>query len=488
MTDSNRVRVALVKEATLGTTPATPRMRTLRDTGEGLNWTPGFYTSKERRADRMRAQPSKITEVNDGDLGGELSYPVALGALSAMLESAMLSSWISTPERDNDGTADSVITDIQTVANTITFTTGAAFVIGHLVLTSGFALAANNGVFKVTTGGATSLATTAAGWSAEAAPPAAARVKVVGIEGVAGDIVATSTGLTSTTMNFVTMGIVVGMWLKIGGTAAGTRYTGTAANNGWARVTVVSANAITLDNRPAGWAADTGATKTIRIFFGDILRNGTTLQGLTFERAFLGQSTPTYIVQKGMCVDTVEMSYTDGDAVMSKFSFKGMTGSESTSAISGATYAAAPTNVVMTSNAAVGEIRVGGALSTTPNWVKDLTINCNNNLRHKTASGNVGAVDIGIGSHLPTGTVNAYFGSDALLAQVMAQTASSLMVRAQLNSQAFLQTLPSLTFTNHSANAGSIDADVMQSLEWQAWYDSLTGCQQQFDRLEYFET
>ena len=36
MTDANRVRVALVKETTLGSLPSTPRMRTTRDTGEGL--------------------------------------------------------------------------------------------------------------------------------------------------------------------------------------------------------------------------------------------------------------------------------------------------------------------------------------------------------------------------------------------------------------------------------------------------------------------
>ncbi len=488
MTDSNRVRVALVKEATLGTTPASPRMRTLRDTGEGLNWTPNFYTSRERRADRMRAQPSKIQETNDGNLGGELSYPVALGALSAMLESAMLSSWTSTPERDNDGTADSVITDVAaTGGGTVTVTTGAAYVIGHLVLQSGFSVTANNGVFKVTTGGSLSYVCSAASMSAEAAPPGTARSKVVGIEGVASDIVATSTGLTSTTMNFVNMGIVVGQWHKLGGTAAGTKFA-TAANNGWARVIAVSANAITYDNRPAGWSADAGTGKTIRIFFGDIIRNGTTLQGLTFERAFQAQAVPTYIVQKGMCVDTLDITWKDRDAVMTQFTFAGMTGSESISAISGATYAAAPTNVVMTSNAAVGEIRVGGALSASPNWVKDMTFKGANNLRQKTASGYVGAVDIGMGSHMPTGTVNAYFGSDALLAQTMAGTPSSLMARAQINSQAFLVTLPSVVFTNHSANAGSVDADVMQQLEYQAFYDTLTGCQAQFDRVEYYET
>jgi len=487
MTDSNRVRVAAIKEATLGTTPATPRMRTLRDIGEGLNWTPQFYTSVERRADRMRTAPSKINDNNDGSINFEMSYPAALGAASAMIESAMLSAWVSTPERDNDGTADSVITDVAaTGGGTVTITTGAAFTIGHLVLQSGFSVAANNGVFKVTTGGTLSYICSAASMSAEAAPPATARVKVVGVEGASADIVATATGLTSTTMNFVTMGIAVGQWLKIGGTAAGTKFA-TAANTGWARVTAVSANAITLDNRPVGWTSDAGTGKTIRIFFGDYIRNGTTLQGLTFERGFLAQAVPTYIVQRGMCVDTLDASFADGDAIKGSFSFQGMSGSESTTALSGATYASAPTNTVMTSNASVGDIRINGSSAGTPNWVKNLTVRSQNNLRAKTATGNVGAVDVGVGSHLPTGTVAAYFGSDALLAQAMAGTPGSIAVRAQINSQSVIMYVPQATFTNHSANADGIDSDVMQNLEWQGSVDTLTNCQLQFDRLEYYE-
>lgn len=485
MTDANRVRVALVKETTLGSLPSTPRMRTTRDTGEGLNWTPQFFTSQERRSDRMRADPSKISETNDGTLSWEASYPAALGAQSVLMESLAQASWTSTPERDNDGTADSVITDIQTVANTITFTTGATFVIGHLVLTSGFTTAANNGVFKVTTGGATSLATTAAGWSAEAAPAAAARVKVVGIEGASADIVATATGLTSTVMNFVTMGIIAGMWLKIGGTAAGTQFA-TAGSNGWARVATVAANAITLDNRPTGWGADVGTGKTIRIFFGDVLRNGTTLISAAIERGFLGQTTPTYILQLGMAVDTLSLDIADGDGIKGQFSFVGMTGSQGTTA-NGNSYASAPTNTVLTANAAVGEIRFGGVASASPNWIKRLSFSISNNLRARTAAGNTSAVGIGSGSNMVTFQAETYFGSNAHLAAAMAATVSSLSSRMQVNNQALVVTLPRLTVTNFTVNATAIDTDVMANLEGQASLDSTTNCQFQFDRLEWWE-
>jgi hypothetical protein len=33
--------------------------------------------------------------------------------------------------------------------------------------------------------------------------------------------------------------------------------------------------ALTLDNKPAGWGTDSGAGKTIKVWFGDQIRNGT---------------------------------------------------------------------------------------------------------------------------------------------------------------------------------------------------------------------
>lgn len=488
MTDSNRVRVAAIREATLGTTPASPRFRTVRDTGEGLEWNPEFFSSNERRSDRMRPDGAKINEMVGGTLSWEQYYPAPFSAQSLFMESALCASWTSTPERDNDGTADSVITDVATTGGgTVTVTTGAAFVIGHLVQQTGFTAAANNTVARVTTGGATSYVCSGGSFATEAAPPATARVKVVGVEGASGDIVATSTGLTSTTMNFVNMGIVVGMWLKLGGTAAGTQFSGTAANNGWARVAAVTANAITLDNRPTGWAGDTASGKTIRIFFGDILRNGTTLLGQTVERTFLGQTTPTYIRQAGMVVDQLSTDIVTEAGITGQFTFMGMSGSQSTSLLSSATYAAAPTGTVMTANVSVGEIRIGGSAASSPNWVRRVSTQLANNLRRKTAVGTVGAVDIGVGSCDVTGTVETYFGSNSLLATAMADTVSSLSHRVGSGGQWLVETKPRVKFTSSTANAGGPDQDVVLSLDYEASLDTLTNCHIQYDRLEWVE-
>src|ERR1044072_4125349 len=162
MTDSNRTRVALTAESTLGTLPGSARMRTMRLTGESLRFTPQFLDSAEFRSDRMTADPVQIFQQNSGGINFEFSYPTDGSAISEILQSAMFNTWTNTPSRDNDGVADSVITDIGTVSNTVTFTTGAAFVVGQLVRITGTTNSANTGLFPVTTGGATSLVSTGA--------------------------------------------------------------------------------------------------------------------------------------------------------------------------------------------------------------------------------------------------------------------------------------------------------------------------------------
>lgn len=273
MTSSNRVQLAAVLENTIGTTPGTPRMRKVRMTGESLKYAPTFVDSDAIRDDRMSDAPIQVFKENSGGVNVEMHYPVPDSVLSNFIASAMFRDWINTPTRYNDGTSDSVITDIGTTANAIAFTTGAAFVVGHLVRTTGFGVSGNNGLFPVTTGGATSLVSTGASFTAETAPPAEARVKVVGFQGTSGDITATATGLGSTTLDFTTVGVSPGMFIKIGGSGSGFRFA-TELLNTWVRATAVTAHAITCDHLPSGWTTDTGSGKTIRVFTSDYNANG----------------------------------------------------------------------------------------------------------------------------------------------------------------------------------------------------------------------
>lgn len=493
MTDSNRCRVSVVREITLGTTPTTPTMRIARITGEGLRYAPQFVNSDEIRADRMSADPTKVNETNAGPINFELFYPQPRSALSEMLVSAMLNDWVNTPEWDNDQTADSVITGVTATTGTFAIVdqsgsggfAGTSVKAGHLIRSTGFANANNNTVRKVTSATATTIVVGASILTDEAAPPAGARIKVVGFEGASGDITATASGLASTTLDFTTLGLSVGQWIKIGGSATSNQFATTACN-GWARITAIAAHALTLDNLPSGWTTDTGTGKTIRVFFGDLIKNGTTLYGLSIERSFLGQAAPTHIIQRGMCGNSLRLDFASERIITGAVEFIGLSGSQGTSA-NGSTYAAAPTGTAMAANASVGRIAEGGVTVASPNWVRTAGISLANNLRTQTAVGTVGAVGIGMGECEVTVSLESYFGSNALYQKLLAGTPTSVNLRSTQNSQAVIADVPRLTLTDGSPNAAGKNQDVTLGLTGRASYDSTMMAHLIINRLEYYE-
>jgi hypothetical protein len=486
--DTNRVRLTSVEEVTLGTTPDTPRMRRARMTGEGLQFQPAFTQSAEIRDDRMNADPSKTNETNQGPINGELSYPVDLSPFSAWLKSLFFNPWVNTPSRDNDGVADSVITGVAAEDGVITVLTGAPFVVGHLVRASGFTNAGNNGLQAITTGSATVPAVGDGILTDEAAPPATARLKVVGLQGTAGDIVAVADGLTSTTLDFTTFGLVVGQWVKIGATGAGFRLA-TAACNGWARVIAIAAHKLTLDNLPTGWATDTGTGKTLRVFFGDTIKNGVTTFSETLERGFMAQAVPSYIIQRGMIAGQGEFNFQSEQLATWTLTFTGMTGEISTTSLDDAPDPAT-TNRIMSAAVNVGRIAEAGVSIGGPNFIKSLKLTINNNLRPLSAirdDGQVGPVDIGSGSADVTVALESYFGSAVLLQKLFAGTATNLNARVAKDSQAIVFGIPRVTFTDGSVSAGGKNQDAMLPLTAQASIDPLTNAHVLMDRLEYFE-
>jgi hypothetical protein len=56
---------------------------------------------------------------------------------------------------------------------------------------------------------------------------------------------------------------------------------------------VIAAAKLTLDNLPTGWTTDAGTSQTVKVWFGDQLKNGTTQFGQTIERGFLARTRRT---------------------------------------------------------------------------------------------------------------------------------------------------------------------------------------------------
>jgi hypothetical protein len=487
MGTANRMQLAMVRETTLGTTPNTPRMRGARFTGESLAFNQTFVDSNEIRSDRMLGDPIKTMAASQGSINIEMNYPVDNSPESDILRSAFYNTWTNTNSRDNDGTAASIITAVATTNTVLTVTTGTTFVIGELYKFSGFGVANNNGNFKVTTGSATVPRFVGSGITDEASPAAAARVKCIGFQGAAGDITATSTGLASSSLDFTTIpGIVAGKWIKIDSTTSALGFA-TAALNDWMRITVVAAHAITLDNRPSGWTTDNGSGKTITVYFGDYIQNGTTQTSLSIERGFMDQTSPTYIINTGMVVDTYDITITSKAVVTGAVAFMGMGGSQSTTALD-ASIDANQTGASMAANANVGRVAEAGSTLTSPNWAHSLKFQIKNNNRQLEAVDSTSPVGVNPGECTVTGTMETYFGSNSLLTKFYAGTATAINSRVAKNNQALIWQFPRVIYKgNGNPQATGKNTDVMASFDFSAVYDStLTLKQVQLDRFEYY--
>ncbi|WP_376959655.1 phage tail tube protein [Azospirillum sp. A26] len=470
MSSSNRVRLTGVAETTYGTTPTTPRMRKQRVTSIGLSNKAVYVDSDDIRDDRMNSDSVLVGQTNDGQIGIEWHYPADGCLLSSEMESAFGSRWNNTPSRDNDGTAGSVIQSVTASTQVVAVAAGAAFAAGHLVYFNGFGLAANRGkLAKVTTGSATAPAFVGAGLVDEASPAAGARLKVVGFEGAADDIKAVADGLTSEAggLDFTTLGLRVGQWVKPGDITAGNRFA-TAGTNGFARVVGIAARKLTLDNLPGQWGADTGAGKSIRVFFGDVLLNGVEQIGLTLERGFMDHTPPSYIAQTGMRVNTLEFGGQAKEKATGSVSFTGMKGIVSPTSLDATPDAEPDSNLypVMAFSANCGRIGEGGAALGKPNWAKGVKFTLNNNLRTIDAAADgdsiaMGPVDVVDGSSDVSVDLDTHFGNTDLLAKVLAGTPTSLNTRLQKGTQAMVWEAPRLTPKEGDPNVSGKNTDVM---------------------------
>lgn len=495
MSDANRTKLSFVAETTLGTTPATPAWKQLRITRSGLTYRPITVQSNELASDRQVTDLIRVGQEAGGSFDAEFSFANA----DPLLESAFFSAWTQMPYRYNNGTADSIITDVSatvvTTSNPAAEATGqGTFAVGHLVRHSGFTTAGNNGLFRISAATATTYTTT--GLTIEASPPGTARTKVVGIEGASADISAqagATNSLTTSALNWTTLGIVAGMWLKVGGAAAGTQFA-TAANNDWVRVSAVTSTVLTLDRVPSGWTTDTGTSKTIRLWVGDYLRNGTTKKSFSFEQQYQDLTSPEYDVFSGMLANSFSLQ-ADAQAIKSlSLEFQGLSATNGTTRFTGSTDTATDylgavprTGDVFNTSSNVARLAEGGS-AITGSYVLALSVALNNNLRRQNAVGSLASVGMGAGRAVVTGNLNTYYGSNAIRTKLLNGTATSLDARfADPNgTRAYVLDMPRVKLTDGSPEGIQSDSDRTINMAFQALKDSTLGYTIQLQRFEEF--
>jgi hypothetical protein len=148
------------------------------------------------------------------------------------------------------------------------------------------------------------------------------------------------------------------------------------------------------------------------------------------------------------------------------------------------------TSAIMAAAVNVGRIAENGSVIANKNYIRSCTFTINNNLRNIGGIRSDGLVGAGGDRHRlgdVSVAIETYFGSNALLPKLFANTATNINVRIAKNSQAMIWAVPRLTFTDGSPNATAKNTDTKLPLTGMASLDSLTNSHVLLDRFEWFE-
>lgn len=483
MSDSNRTALRVAKEPSFGTAPANPIFKEVRRTSDALSFTPTTEVSNEIDATR---QVNDLIRTGE-DSGGEVGMELSIENMDVMMEGLMCNPWLRAPEVLNGpswkyGASATRITAVSAVAITLAASSvlagsvangsGTSFAVGHLVRATG--LLGGTAMYRLSAVAATSL--TIAGGTVDSAPAPGARIKTVGFEGASGDIVAVTVGgaaLTSTALNFTTLGLLVGQWVKI--SSEGGAYSfATAAANTYARISAITATRLSFDVTQGVFSADAGAGKTIRVYFGDTIRNGVTQFTYRIEKQYELEGGTYYSYFNGQQPSAMSISGETRGVLTTSVTLLGANGTAPALARdSGASTETIATNAVLDSSNSVPMIMEAGKTLASPNYVGGFGITFDNGLRAKNAIGSSGAVGIGLGRVGVTGTLTTYFGDAEMLTKLKNGTASGVTIafRDNANSKAEIWDIPRLKYNSGFPEVSGIDVDLTTPLGFQGLRD-----------------
>lgn len=422
--DSNITGLAYAKESTLGTLPVSPAWYRLE---------PNSYNDFGGNVTKVAPNPinpsrqRKKGVTTDLEAAGGFNHNLSFYNLQDLMTSFMFAAFRKKgSEIVTAVSLDTSNDDEYEVSNT------AGFLQGSLIKGFNFTNSANNALNTVTAVVSNTSVDVADGQLvAESSPPSDAYIQVVGHVGSAGDIDVDVSGdlpkLTSTALNFTTLGLVVGQWIFIGGDTASTKFSN-AVNNGFKRVRSISANAIVIDKSVSDMVAESSTTQTIQLFFGDVIKNetGSNIVRTSFhlERT-LGvpdDASPSQVhteYLKGAVVNEMTLNIPTANLVNADFTFLATnhlqrTGSEGPIQTSVSSPQASD---IFNTTSDFSRIKMAVVSSTDENtddlfaYITEATITVNNNLSYNKAVGVLGAFDISSGTFTVGGSLTAYFSN-----------------------------------------------------------------------------
>lgn len=367
--------------------------------------------------------------VTDLDASAGYTFDVTQTSLQDLWEGIMFADFRRKGEEVP--TAATATTDLFDVAAT------AGFLVGSLVRSTGWAETANNFNEGIVTAVVTDTTIAVLGESlvTQASPPAGVNLVVVGHEAASADINVDAAGtfpaLTSTVLDFTTLGLVEGEWIFLGGDAATSDFV-EAANNGFKRVRTIAANRLEFDKSDLAMITETGTAILLRIYVGRVLKNENDASALIKRRTY--QLERTLGAPDGALPAQIQAEYVEGavpsEATLNIPSASKMTANISfigadSSTIDGPTALKTGTRPAVVESDAFNTssdfnrirlaVHVDGTEAPTPlfAFAQNLEITFNENLTPNKAVGTLGSFEISHGTLNIGGSITAYFADVA---------------------------------------------------------------------------
>lgn len=451
LSNSARLAVAYVPEATFGTVPASTGgyPRALRVTGESLNYALKKDWSKEIRSDRQKADLVTV----DADSGGSLPFELSYGEYDDMFQASLFGTW---SEINNTGT----ITCTITLTSTITASAGTPFAnlaAGMKVKFTGFANAANNAVLTILTASATVLTVS----------NTLVNESSVSVSASSGGVAKGTATFTTTTVTFASgspfANVVAGQWVNILGAA-------NAANNGWFKVVSKTSSVLTF-----AASTFTAEASTANVYVsGRRCVNGTTQRSFSIEELFADVT--QFVTHRGMTPNKLMLDFKIGAILTGSIDFTGkdQLPLSGTTNLNGTTVASLTNDVMNSATGIANILENGAALSTT--FVRSMSIEVGNNLRAQKGLGTLGNVGVGYGHVDVMGKLEVYFSDATLYNKFINNTSTSLSLRIQDASlNGYVITIPKVRYSTGDLQAAAIDQDGVVSLSFEGVYDATSG-------------
>jgi hypothetical protein len=360
-------------------------------------------------------------------------------------------------------------------ANQFTAASGlTAFAVNDLVqLRRGTKVAGNSNRLLRVTAAAAALLTVAETLVAETLTADALLVKV-GVQTAAGDIDVDASqaypALTSTALNFTTLGLTPGESIWIGGDSALLQFATNPVNNCMARIRSIAANRLVLDKCSKGaMITEAQAAQTIQLFFGRVLKNelGSLIirPSYQLERqlnapddAAPAQVQSEYFTGAVYSQGTLNYNQADKITIDAKFMAADQETRTGVVGLKTGTRPAIETADAQNTTSNLKRVRlarvINGDEAPTPlvAFIKSATVDINNNDQPLKALTVLGAFEMSQGDFAVSGALDAYFASIDVIAAVRDNLDCTLDFMTFVNNSGWTLDMPLITLDDGSVN------------------------------------